>query len=154
MYNGKKTMKFGYRKIAGFTIVEMLIVLVIMGILAAAVLPTYQSSVTKARRADGKSALLDLAARSEKFFAQNNSYTTEISGGSGLNLGRTTSSDRYYNLTIAACAGGNIARCYLITAAGTGPQANDTLCLKLLVDNVGRKTALNSAGAASEFCWK
>ena len=53
-------MKFGDRKIAGFTIIEMLIVLVIMGILAAAVLPTYQSSVSKARRADGKSAFCNL----------------------------------------------------------------------------------------------
>ncbi|MCX2983203.1 prepilin-type N-terminal cleavage/methylation domain-containing protein [Halieaceae bacterium IMCC14734] len=147
-------MKFGDRKIAGFTIIEMLIVLVIMGILAAAVLPTYQSSVSKARRADGKSALLDLGARSEKFFAQNSTYTTEISGGSGLNLGRTTSSDGYYNLSIAACGGGTIARCYQITAAATGAQSGDTECSQLRLDNVGRKTSLNSSGGATEYCWK
>jgi type IV pilus assembly protein PilE len=147
-------MKFWDRNIAGFTIIEMLIVLVIMGILAAAVLPTYQSSVTKARRADGKSALLDLGARSEKFFAQNNTYTTEVSGGAGLNLGRTTSPDGYYNLSIAACAGGTIARCYQITAAVTGAQARDTDCAQLRLDNVGRKTAVNSAGAATQYCWK
>ena len=147
-------MKFGQRKIAGFTIIEMLIVLVIMGILAAAVLPTYQNSVSKARRADGKSALLDLGARSEKFFAQNSTYTTEVAGGAGLNLGRWTSPDGYYNLTITACAGGTIARCYLITAAVTGAQSGDTECAQLRLDNVGRKTSVNSSGGITEHCWK
>ena len=137
----------------GFSLIEILIVLVIMGILAAIALPSYQSSVQKSRRADGKSALLDLAARSEKFFAQNNSYTTEVSGANGLSLGRTTSADDYYNLSIAACSGGNISRCYLLTATAKGPQLDDTICRKLMLDNVGRKTSQDSGGTTTEVCW-
>ncbi len=137
----------------GFTLIEILVVLVILGILAAITLPSYQASVQKSRRADGKAALLDLAARSEKFFAQNNSYTTEISGANGLALGRTTSADGYYNLTAAACGGGNIARCYLLTATATGVQADDIDCASLSLDNAGRKTAKNSGGTAVDYCW-
>ena len=137
----------------GFTLVEILIVMVIMGILAAITLPSYQSSVQKSRRADGKAALLDLGARSEKFFAQNNSYTSEVSAASGLSLGRTTSSEGYYNLTIAKCVGGELTRCYLLTATATGVQADDEGCNSLSIDNVGRKTAKNLAGAAADYCW-
>jgi type IV pilus assembly protein PilE len=141
------------RKNDGFSLIEILIVLVMMGILASIALPSYQSSVAKSRRADGKAALLDLSARSEKFFAQNNTYTTEISATTGLALGRTTSADGYYNLGVAACASGTIARCYLLTATATGVHDNDTDCASLSLDNVGRKTAKNSDGTAVDYCW-
>jgi type IV pilus assembly protein PilE len=141
------------KKINGFTLIEILIVMVIMGVLAAITLPSYKSSVQNSRRADGKAALLDLAARSEKFFAQNNQYTAVIDLASGLSLGRTTSSEGYYNLEIVKCVGGELTRCYLLTATGTGVQADDTGCASLSIDNVGRKTAKNSAAAAADYCW-
>lgn len=138
----------------GFTLVELLIVLVVVGILAAVTLPSYQDSVRKARRADGRSALLDMAARQEKFFAQNSAYTTSVSpAGTGLGLGKTTSVDDHYNLTAAECTGGAISRCYLLTATTTGAQADDTNCATLTLDSVGRKLAKTSANAASTTCW-
>ena len=139
--------------VRGFTLIEILIVMVIMGILAAITLPSYQSSVQKSRRADGKAALLDLGARSEKFFAQNNKYTLEIELPAGLGLGRTTSSEGYYDLEVAKCVGGEIERCYLLTATATGVQADDETCASLSIDNVGRKTAENLAGDAADYCW-
>ena len=138
----------------GFTLLEILIAVVIVGLLAAALLPTYQSAVSKSRRADGRAALTDLAAKQEKFFAQNDSYTTEVSAGTGLNLERTTSLTGHYNLTVSACAGGAISRCYLLIATATGVQTDDHACYTLMIDNVGRKTAKDYAGDfATEVCW-
>jgi type IV pilus assembly protein PilE len=140
-------------KSRGFTLIEVLITVVIVGLLAAAVLPTYQSSVQKSRRADGRAALTDLAAKQEKFFAQNNSYTTEVEGEDGLNLARTTSLTGHYDLTVMACAGGAISRCYLLIGTATGLQADDHSCYTMMIDNVGRKTANNFAGDSFSECW-
>ena len=138
----------------GFTLIELMIVVVIVGILTALMLPGYQNSVLKARRADGRAALADMAARQEKFFAQNNSYTTTVAAvGAGLGVGKTTSPDDYYNLSVAACAGGTIARCYLLSAVATGAQDDDVTCTTLSLDSVGRKTARDSGGTASTVCW-
>lgn len=138
----------------GFTLVELMIVVVIIGILTALVLPSYQSSVLKSRRADGRAALANMAARQEKFFAQNNTYTTAVAAvGSGLGVGKTTSSDDYYNLSASACTGGAISRCYLLSAVATGAQDDDITCTTLTLDSVGRKAAKDSSGTASTLCW-
>lgn len=137
----------------GFTIIEIMIVVVVIGLLAAVVLPSYQSSVHKSRRADARAALAELGVRQEKFFAQNNTYTTEVSAEDGLALGRTTSRALFYNLTVTACAGGAISRCYLLTATATGLQADDQACFSLAMDNVGRKTAKDYGGDSTPYCW-
>jgi type IV pilus assembly protein PilE len=138
----------------GFTLIEVMMVMVIIGILAAITLPAYQGSVSKARRADARSALVELATRQEKFFAQNSTYSTSVSPvGTGLGLGRTTSAEGYYNLTATTCTGGAISRCYLLSAAATGAQADDIICATFTLDNVGRKVAKTSTSATSPNCW-
>ena len=137
----------------GFTLLEILIAVVIVGLLAATLLPTYQNAVSKSRRADGRAALTDLSAKQEKFFAQNDSYSTEVEGEDGLNLARTTSLTGHYDLTVTACAGGAISRCYLLIATARGVQTDDHACYTLMIDNVGRKTAKDYAGDAATVCW-
>ena len=119
--------------------IELLIVVVIVGILFGISLPAYQGYVLRSHRADGQSSLLDIAARQERFVAQNNTYTTEVSAATGLGLGRTTSPEAYFNMSVAACAGGAIANCYVITATAAGSQVNDTGCTALTYDNAGTK---------------
>jgi len=124
-----------------------MIVVVIVGILMAISLPAYQGYVLRSHRADAHASLLDIASRQERFVAQNNSYTTEISANTGLGIGRTTSREGYFNMTVAACGGGAIANCYLITATATGGQANDTDCVTITYDSTGAKS-----GTTTE-CW-
>ena len=135
------------KKTSGFSLIELMIVVVIVGILVGISLPAYLDYVLRSHRADAHAALVDIAARQERFVAQNNTYTTEISANTGLGLGRTTSRDLYYNMTVAACAGGTIASCYLITATAAGGQASDTDCATITYDSAGTK------GGTTNDCW-
>jgi type IV pilus assembly protein PilE len=120
----------------GFTLIELMIVIVIIGLLFAIALPAYQASVLRGHRADAQGILMDISAREERFMAQNNTYTTDINTAAGLNIGTTTSNNGYYNLSVAACGGG-IATCYLLTATATGGQANDTDCATITLSSTG-----------------
>lgn len=141
----------------GFTLIELMITVAVVGILAAIAYPSYQNSVTKSRRAEGKSLVLDAAAREERFFAQYNSYTGTVVGASGctgsacgLNYSSTNSANGYYVLTVPA----NSATTYTLTATAAGTQlANDKNCKTFSIDNLGVKTSTNNADAATTDCW-
>lgn len=124
----------------GFTLLELMIVLVIIGILMAIAVPSYQGYVLRSHRADAHSSLLDIAARQERYVAQRNTYTTDIAGDGGLNMGSANSKEGYYTLavTVAPCA--SIANCYTITATPVGSQARDTDCPSLSYNSSGIKT--------------
>ncbi len=134
-------------KSSGFSLIELMIVVVIVGILLGISLPAYQGYILSSRRADGHASLVDIAARQERFVAQNNTYTTEISANTGLGIGSTTSREGYYNMTVGACGGGAIANCYLITATATGSQASDTGCATITYDSAGVRSG------TSTDCW-
>ena len=130
-------------KNSGFSLIELMIVVAIIGALAAIAIPQYGNHVLRSHRADAQTVLLDLAARQERFIAQNPAgYATTISPNTGLNLGRTTSMEGYYNLTVAADASS-----YLLTATATGGQASDTDCLTITYSSTGIKS-----GTTAE-CW-
>ncbi len=124
----------------GFTLIELMIAVVIIGILFAFAMPSYERSVLRAHRADAQGILLDISAREERFLAQNNSYTLLISPANGLNLGTTTSSEGYYNLAVAPGGTGNIATSYLVTATATGGQTGDTDCTIITYSSAGVKS--------------
>lgn len=116
----KREMK---QKLLGFTLIELMIVVAIIGILAAITIPSYREYTTRAKRADGKAALLNLQLAQEKYRANCPQYATGIhattyscaSGGSHNLVSSTTSPDGYYNLAITAGTGTT----YTITATPT-----------------------------------
>lgn len=105
---------------SGFTLIELIIVVTLIGILAMIAIPAYNDSVTKARRSDGQSALMEAMVRQERFFTENNTYTTNLAD---LPLG-TSSPEGHYTISAASCGVG-IASCVILTATPGAAQAHD-----------------------------
>ncbi|GGK01767.1 type 4 fimbrial biogenesis protein PilE [Pseudomonas matsuisoli] len=134
----------------GFTLIEVMIVVVIIGILASIAYPSYQSYVQRGNRTEGMALLSDAAARQERYFAQTRTYVTDSSKLESLGLqkrdGAFMSQTQKYQLTVSGTDG------YTLTATPKGAQANDTKCGNLTLNAAGTRGASGSAGAAE--CWR
>ncbi len=140
----------GPRKEQGFTLIELMIALVIVGILATIAVPSYQNQMQKARRADAYDCLLNAAQRQENFFYQNNAYASTIVA-LGMDAQSCGDGD-FYTLEIAGDP--NIATSYKLTArrvAGSA-QIKDTRCGDLTLSSGGAKSNENGSLPGSE-CW-
>jgi type IV pilus assembly protein PilE len=133
--------------IEGFTLLEMMIAAAILAILAAIAYPSYSQSIINGRRADGKTALMNLANRMEQYYAQNNTFATATIA----NVGLAAASDQgYYTLSITA----QPQNTYTIRATRAGIQTADTRCGDLTLTSAGVKDKVNdTAGYTASQCW-
>lgn len=144
----------------GFTLIEILIVLVIISILVTIAVPAYQESVTKSRRADAKAALSAAVLAQEKWFFQYSGYTDDVDDIGGDGSGKLLSPEGYYQLSLdmnsgtGSCVGGGSVKynCYTLTATPVvgGPQTDDAKCTSLSITHLGVKTA---TGSNTSLCW-
>src|SRR5690606_935605 len=136
----------------GFTLIELMIVVGIVGILAAIAYPNYTEYVQRGNRSEGQALLNDAAASQERFFAQNNGYVTTAADIAKLGMrgtsGTTVTSDTgKYTLTVGTSAndGG-----YTLTAT---QHFGDATCGNLTLNALGVKGRTGS-GKTVEQCWK
>ena len=122
----------------GFSLIELLTMLVIVGILVTVAYPGYRSYIVRAHRSDGQTALLDLANRMERYYSEHNSYqTATIDSKSATDiLSGNKSADGWYRLSIASATTSD----YTLQATPAGTQAtSDTNCQSLTFNSFGAK---------------
>ena len=143
----------------GVTLIELIVVVVIIGILAAVAVPSYRQYVVRSQRTDAKEALLRLATAQEKFYLQNNRYAleTERATAPPNGLGIAATEHGWYTLSVVAPANAGVAADgFTIRAVpvSPGPQASDTACVQFEVNDRGVRTAKKSGGTDNtDTCW-
>ena len=147
------------KRVYGFTLVELMIVVVVIAILAAIVYPSYTESVRKSQRSDAKSILLEAANRQELFFSNFNTYTTVVVPASspcvgtacGLNFDSTDSREGYYTLSIFSA---NNTSFVLRAAPQSGEAQENDKCGTFILDNTGAQSITGeSGGMTADKCW-
>lgn len=140
----------------GFTLIEFIITIVIIGILARIAYPAYTESVNRAKRAQAQTAIVSLAQAMERNFTKNNTYASAaanvlVSTGAGAifppNVPATGSA--FYTLSLSNLT----ATGYTITATRTGVMVNDR-CGDYTLTAAGAKGIVNNVGTVVTDCWK
>lgn len=147
------------RELHGFSLIEIMIVLVIMGILSAIAIPGYQSYIKKANRADAQQVMLTIASKQQQYLLDARLYT-QILGSNGLNMTNLTGDSKWtctpvtgtpagadatscantrYAITVSAMNNAATPPTYTITATPTTIQSSDGT-LNLL--STGAKTRI------------
>lgn len=153
-------------RLAGFTLVEVMVVVAIVTILFAVAVPSYMSYIRQSRRTEARTAVLDLAGREERFYSTNGAAYSTVNA----NLGYTgaafpvTVGTGYYQITVCVPANSNCtaglgmpnppaAPSYTVVATPVAgqTQVNDAQCTAFAVDSTGQQWAAGTGGTA--YCW-
>jgi len=148
------------RRLAGLTLIELMVTVAILSILAAVAYPIYTSQMQKSRRVEAKAAATKLALAEEQYRSRrgvylavaNNSLTDIANLGldnAEWNANAATSVARYYDFAVNVTNGGTRFTVSVTPKAG-GPQAGDSACTGFFVDHLGAKTGNGTLGDA---CW-
>lgn len=136
----------GLNKQGGFSLLELMIVVVVVAILSAVAYPSYQSHIAASRRAEAKAALMEAAQYMEREFSLTGGYSSANLVSAGLSTLPRDGGSAYYQLA-ANTSGAQ----FTLSATPTGAMNGDK-CGVLMLDQVGRQT-LSGASVTAADCW-
>jgi type IV pilus assembly protein PilE len=136
------------REQAGFTLLEVMIVCLIVAVLAALAVPNYADSIRRGKIIEATSALSDARQRTEQWFLDNRTYA----GGCAAAIVEAQKTVRAFTLTCPAPA--DPVTQYTIQAAGAAAENMTGFTYTIDQDNVRRTTAVGAGwGGAPKACW-
>jgi type IV pilus assembly protein PilE len=139
------------RSTSGFTLLEIVIVLMIISLLAGIGISNYRDYVMRANRADATSFLLRVAAAQERYYLENNTYAT-FADRAALGFPGARSGRKFYKLEIDPVPGGfTVGFLAMAYADMSGPQAKDAKCIHMTINQNGLR---GSSPGAPDVCWR
>jgi type IV pilus assembly protein PilE len=125
----------------GFTLIELMITVAIVGILAAVAYPSYTDFVIRSNRAEAQRELLRYANLQEQLFVDSRSYAADMKG-----LGESTVTIKTESGNYVIRVQDQTATTFTLRAIGKKTQVNDSGCVRLNIDHLGTKTPV--------ACWE
>lgn len=141
----------------GFTLIELIIAVTIIGILLTIAVPMYTEQVKHARRADAKVALAELAQLQEIYHADNHSFADSLSSLKAEKQGFKKEGESYYSkegyyaLVVTSATANTFAM--EARADTNGAQKDDVECKRFTMNALGEKQAYDDSNAISLKCW-
>ncbi len=151
------------RVIAGFTLIELMIVVAIIAVLSAIAVNSYVKYAQRSRRSDAMAALTQDQGILERCYAQTFDYskvTVATPGCGSLAATGNLSPQKYYAVALAlpapASTGASVSAFTLTaTPAAGSPQVNDTQCATIVLDSVNGRTAMDTSSVdQTAACWQ
>lgn len=134
--------------VRGFTLIEVMITLAIVGILVAIALPSYREHMARSKRAEAQGTLLEAAQYMQRFYSANDAFTTTLPAAL-LSVPRDGSTSANYTLSAATTT-----TTFTLTATlQAGSSMAGDKCGSFVLSSIGTRS--NSGGTASpRDCWK